>query len=342
MKVAITKIGANITFSSSNKSAANADILYALRTLGTKGNEITIVTHKTRNTVLPKQLKFQEIQGTKTFDDFDCVLVFNGSINFFGGAEDPNLLALYKALHHTSKRIFWIQTDGAMYMQKLQPLIWKRPWYDASQDYSIDEGQIVYLTQGRDIDKMRNAVLSKKNAYNPDLIVHYPWEKTILSNWEKKIKVTNPPFSQREFTFGFGGATRNAYKKKKIETWYNKPNTLLFGNLRGVVAPFAHMESKVSYQQMIPMMERCKATVIFGDELYNNNFRTLREYESILAGCLVLFDKEFNTDSPYAITPKDTIMITEELAQNQRREVLESYNTLEMRTVLNEMLEQLI
>lgn len=352
MRIAITKIGANITFSNQNASAANADILYALRTLGAKRNEITIVTHKTRNTQLPKVLKFQEIQDTRDFNKFDCVLVFNGAYNFFGGAEDPNLIALYKALSNTAKRIFYVQTDGAMYFQKLWPLIEKREWaqkYNSAM-FHVNPGNVVYLTQGRNLDKMYDKLDKVKNKCGPSQMFHFPWERTILTAHEKHFTKPLIPHADREYDLAFGGATRNSYKRKKIEKYYNSPKlkTLLFGNLRGVTAPNADMKPKVGYQQMIPTMMKARGTVIFGDELYNNNFHTLRIYESLLAGCLVMFDKEFNPAWPFVVDDIDmvefimneSIAKVEELAMEMRANAFEAFQEDNLREVLNELIRK--
>lgn len=300
MKIAIAKIGANITFSSVNKSAAMADIKYALRVLGVVENEITICTHRTRNTLIPKPLSFCEIGDCDNFNDFDCVLVFNGSINFFGGAEDRNLLALYKALSKTTKRIFYVQTDGQLPFKKLWPMIRNRPWqsieHSGEADYEIDGFNVTYLTQGRSRIKTIGHINSKAEHILPKEIVHYPWERCILHNHKKWFSEPKD-FSDRQYQLGFGGVTRNAYKRKLIEKYYDSSqlDTLLFGNLRGVTMKYTEIKPKVSYQECIPLMNKCQATVIFGDELYNDNYHTLRMYEAILAGCIVFVDSKFDS-----------------------------------------------
>ena len=298
MKIAITKIGANITFSPNNGSAANADILYALRAMKGNRHEFTICTKKTSNTVLPKSLGLADIRGVQHFNDYDCVLVFNGSINFFGGVCDDSLLALYRALHKTNIPIIFVQTDGALYFQDLWPLIHKREWAKGlfPLDYEVNPNNVYYLTQGRDVNKTIEFLKTAKNAIQPTNVYHFPWEQTILCSAETdKVGLIKP--SERIYDLGFGGYIRNSHKQRRIERYYDEVDlkTLLFGNLRGIKLQHTKVLPKVSFQSMVGYMSDCKASVIVGDYFYNDHFHTLRMYENLLAGCAVLIDRQLDT-----------------------------------------------
>jgi len=296
MKLAIAKIGATITFSANNSSAANADILYFLRQLEIDNHDITIITHKTRNTKIPKRIKFLEVAKTPNIEEFDALLVFNGSINFFGGACDPNLLALYNMMRCSTIPIVYVNTDGQLYFKQLWPSIWKRDWAQNlhQNDYWVDPTRVSYLTQASDKARLEKFIDSKDDAIKPDSIRHYPIARTILAKHEKFIPKNETPYHLKTYDLGFGGATRNTYKRKRIEHYYNHPNTLLFGNLRGVTAPLAKMQAKCSYQHFIRMMMMCKSTVIVGDEFYEDNHCTLRFYESLLADCVTYIDRRMD------------------------------------------------
>jgi hypothetical protein len=298
MKIAITKIGANITFSPNNGSAANADILYALRTMKGHRHEFTVCTKKTSNTVLPKSIGLSDIRNCKSFNDFDLVLVFNGSINFFGGVCDDALLALYRALNNTKVPIVFVQTDGALYLQELWPLIQKREWAKglSASEFFVDPKNVYYLTQGRDYSKTLEFLKSAKNAIVPTSIHHFPWEQTILSGAEIEKCGTIKP-SERLYDLGFGGYIRNSHKQRRIERYYDEVDlkTLLFGNLRGIKLQYTKVLPKVSFQSMVGYMSDCKASVIVGDYYYNDHFHTLRMYENLLAGCAILIDRQLDS-----------------------------------------------
>lgn len=356
MKIAICKIGANITFSSGNKSAANADILYFLRQLEIDDHDVTIHTHKTRNTFIPKRIGFEEIQETQSFDIYDKVLVFNGSINFFGGAPDPNLFALYRALARTSGcPIIYVNTDGALPFKQLWPIIRHREWAQGMTEYEFDieEMNVHYLTQGRNVAKMIELVQRKPEHIIPAGFNHYPLYQTILAKHEKFIKPNEQQFEFRPYDLGFGGYTRNTYKRKRIEHYYNSRhwNTLLFGNLRGVTAPNTKIMAKCSYQQFIKRMHYCRATVIVGDEFYEDNFFTLRMYESLLADNMVFIDERLDPDHDfymgddqfYVNTPKYMGIDTKNYLDwsSHKRRILGDYDWEYQRDYLVELLDEI-
>lgn len=301
MKLAIAKIGANITFSRGNASAANADIMYFLRQLEVEDHDITFHTGITRNTMIPKRVgDVVDIKETEDFNGYDRVLVFNGAINFFGGACDYNLLSLYKALRRTdSTPIVYVHTDGNMPFRQLWPLIHKRPW--AQQMFEelveIDPEKVFYLTQGCNERKMEKMLLSKPENINPARVVFYPLASTIMAKHEQFFRKNPIPFEVRPYDLMFGGATRNTHKRKKIEKFYSREdlNTCMFGNLRGVTVPHK-INGKVAYQQVVPKYFNSKATVIIGDQFYENNFVTLRYYESLLADNIIFIDEELDLD----------------------------------------------
>lgn len=360
MKIAIAKIGATITFSQRNGSAANADILYALRTLKSVA-QFTICSKRTANTVIPKALNFQNLSQTDDFNDFDCVLVFNGSINFYGGQQDNNLLALYKALAKTHKPIIYVQTDGALFFKQLWPLISHRDWAKdlVKEDFYINRKNVYYITQGISLELMNVLIEQTPHAINPIAIFHYPWERCILTKHHIHFPVELRKFASRKYDLGFGGYIRNTHKKKRIEHYYDSPNlnTLLFGNLRGISLNHTKVEPKVSYQQFVSNMENCRSTVIVGDKIYNSNFHTLRMYESLLAGCLVLIDRQLdplvtfyhhepNGEELLVDNVQDVASIlrspdVEELAENLRYNIICRYSQENMISHFKDIMENI-
>ena len=301
-KLLVAKIGANITFSSSNKSAANADILYFLRTLDHSQFEVTIVTHHTRNTLIPKPLIFKEIEDSDwSFDDYDSILIFNGSINFFGGAESLGLKGLYQKLANSAIPIRWANTDGALLFKQIEPLVSKRDW---RKDYMngqmhIDPKRVTYLTQARHTETIANLIQSNVNHVQAPKVEHFPWDKTIWSKHQNYFRKKITPMSKRQWHVIYGGAPRNTYRRKRIEFFYgalpDSLNVKLFGNLTSLKVDNCLVAGKVSYQQFVKETMEGKSTIIIGDEFYEDNFYTLRMHESILAGTIVLIDNKFDS-----------------------------------------------
>jgi len=358
MRIAICKGGTNITFSKSNRSAANADILYALRQIDPKAIDVTIVTKKTRNTYIPDVLSFIDINDVD-FDAFDIVLLFNFSINFFGGAEDPNLLNLYRKLSKTNTSIIYAQTDGQLPFKQLWPSIQNREWAQSysESEFFIDPAKVVYLTQGQNLLKVHKEIEKKEDNIKPRGMLHYPWAQTILAGITLAKYEGYKGFDERPYDLAFGGATRNAHKRKKIEKYFTDPMfcNLLFGNLRGILDyPHVTKHKAVSYQNFIPTMKKARGTIIIGDKHYENNYFTLRMYESIIAGCLTYIDRDLDTymnfyqskypelyiDKPSQIMEFDSH--AETLAKESTNFILTNYNECTEREKLHAALRDCI
>jgi hypothetical protein len=330
MKIAICKGFTNISFSKNNKSAASADIEYFINQLG-NSIDIDIVSGKTSNTVIPNELGFVELK-TVDFNQYNLIVLFNFNINFFGGAENESGIELYKALSRSDTKIAYIQTDCRLPFQKLWPLIQGKPWAEKykESDFYIDENRITYITQGSDLEKVKTT-LSKKNLYSFANMYHYPIAETILAKYEIPSRLID----ERIWDLGFGGATRDAHKVKKVKKYFTNPKfkNYVFG---GIKLDGVDVHPKVSYQEMISTMMSCKGTVIVGDKHYEDNYFTLRIYESILAGCLTYIDYDFDTKQKfyqgkypelYIKSTDDIIHLNNiELAKDANDFILTSYN----------------
>ena len=345
MKIAICKGGTNITFNEKNKTAANADILYALRQLEVKDHEVSIVTQKTRNTKIPNVVKFVELSEAR-FDDYDVVMLFNFSINFFGGADNPAITTLYRKLAQCETPIAYIQTDGAMPFIQLWPSIQGRDWkVGTEKDYYIDPSRVTILTQGRKLEMCEHEYNIKANSIIGNFL-HYPWYETILA---KHKEIPYIPFKDRDYSLAFGGAIRNSHKEKKLRQFYmdDRFKVLMFG---GAAKKFNHSHitshKAVPYQEMVNKMSNSRGTVIVGDKHYNGNYFTLRMYEAILANCQVFIDEEldpyhefYGSDCDNYITKPSQIKFDEEHSNELNKFKLASYNYGQRKLMLESLLE---
>lgn len=349
MKIAICKGFSNITFSKNNRSAGSADIEYFISQLGNKV-DVDIISSRTKNTEIPNNLGFVETAEVN-FDDYDLVCLFNFSINFFGGKENVGGIDLYRKLSKSSTNIAYIQTDARLPFQKLWPAIKGRDWASEykESDFVIDQSRVTYITQGRDLDKVKS-ILTKDSMQEANKFIHYPIAETFLSN----VVEFNPLLAlinQRPYDLGFGGATRDSHKVKKVKQFYVNPemNNYIFGGID--LGPEVTVNPKVSYQNMISTMSKCKGAVIVGDKHYEDNYFTLRMYEGIVAGCLTYIDKDFDTTQEFYdgkfpelyISKKEEIvhLNNKELISESNRYIIGKYNFEKSRDNLISLLESI-
>lgn len=308
MKLGIMKLGATITWSQVSKTAANFDvhsIVGCLKAKDQKGDyDLTVITRKTRNTKIPKDLKFAEIEKIDINTlGLDALLVFNGNVNFFGGAEAPDQIMNYVHMNNFKGPVIYVQTDGQLQLTQIWPAMWKKDWSSnwAEDLVTITRDDIIYLTQARDIDKVYSLTHSKNSVpVKKENIHHFPIEQAIMCKPVHKIKQ-----HEKEFDLIYGGAIRGGQRKKLLTKYYfglEDNNVCLFGAMKEKDFPVHHMQirpqfrSKVNHSDFMSAMTKGKATCIIGDEWYSNNMHTLRIYETILANVVCFVSTEFDAN----------------------------------------------
>lgn len=303
-RIAVMKIGANITWSKSAMSASNFDITSICELLE-PFYHICLISRKTRNTIVPKgDYFFKDIRDVKDINKgyFDHLLVFNGNVNFYGGQESVDQILIYKLINDFDGPVHYMQTDGQLFLKQIWPAIackdWASNWKET--DLTITRNDIHYISQGHNIEKTRKYIESKKGI-RPYAITHFPLEQAILCGEHVTAK---PPNWLAEYDLIYGGAPRSGARRKKLLNFYahNNLKTYMFGainrkNLQPPPGSLIVFGPKVQNNMFISELNRrARATVIIGDDLYDNNFNTLRMYESILAGLLVFIDNRFDPD----------------------------------------------
>lgn len=301
MKIGVLKLGASITWSKISKTAANFDIhslVDILRKYPTM--EIDIVTRNTRNTVLPADLNHQEIMTVDiNAQGYDFLMVFNGNVNFFGGAEAPDQLMNYVHINKFKGKVVYVHTDGQLQLKQIWPSVAAKPWSIKwnESDLVVTRDDIIYLTQARKPERVYS--LCRKPGSVPvklENIHHFPIEQAILYNLEN-IRVVQ---RKKDYDLIYGGSMRGGQRKKLLEKYYFglMHTSCLFGAVKASM--FSSRETsptflgKVDHHQFINAMTRGKATCIIGDEWYFDNMHTLRIYESIIAGIVCFVSKEFD------------------------------------------------
>lgn len=299
MKIGVLKLGASITWSNVSKTAANFDIHSIIDILREDFPDvhIDIITRHTRNTIIPSGLTFQNIMSVDiNTQDYEALLVFNGNVNFFGGAEAPDQLMNYVHINKFKGKIIYVHTDGQLQLKQIWPSVEVKPWASkwTKDQLWITRSDIIYLTQARDLERVYT--LCKKNGSVPvakENIYHLPIEQAILTRSNKIIQ------QPKTCDLIYGGSMRGGQRKKLLEKYYfGQDNAVLFGAIKSSMfscrdkAPT--FMSKVDHHRFMDAMTRGKATCIIGDEWYFNNMHTLRIYETILARVVCFISIEFD------------------------------------------------
>lgn len=327
MKIGVMKIGASITWQKVSKTAGNFDVHSLIDLLRLSPDiYIDIITRNTRNTWLPEDLHFQDIMKVDVnLQDYDALLVFNGNVNFFGGAEAPDQIMNYYHINKFKGKVIYVQTDGQLQLKQIWPSIDAKPWGVKwkKEDIWVQRDDIIYLSQARRPERVFS--LCRKNGSVPvqkELIFHFPIEQAIMCN-EEKIIVKQ---LGKQYDLIYGGSMRGGQRKKLLEKYYfghTAIESCLFGAVQSKMFSTRDIRptflSKVDHHRFMEAMTRGRATCIIGDEWYFDNMHTLRIYETILADVVCFVSNEFDPHRTIFTDPE----LNEFLYVSSRKELCE-------------------
>ena len=304
MKVAVLKLGARIAISSTGTSGGTGETLSIINMLTTSGCEVDAYTKVIDKDITPSDFNVYNIEDTYdyiTADNYDCLVVLNGNVNFFGGAEDRTQILNYVVINSFAGKVFYILCDPNLMLSQIWPSISSKSWaskYNKS-DIEIVRDDIVYISQPRNVEKVHSIANKSVSIAN---VIHYPFEKFPLLTTEPMNFNENA-----EYDLLYGGTFRGGKREKDMIMFYfglDNYNVTMFGNIKesnfklnkqNLTPP--KFEEPVSYDDFTDKMNKSIATVIIGDKLYKElNDLAQRIYESINAGNIVLIDSTYDYD----------------------------------------------
>ena len=310
MKIAILNLSNNIT---AMGTVSSGETIMIGEVLKSANHDVTIISKTdTENTI--------SFENVKDINEYDKLIVVNGSINFFGGVENPIITNNYKLMAQYKDTIYYLFTDIKLPFKQLWPMIEKRGWGYSKEDVWVTS-DIKVISQGRNLDVTRSL---HKNSE----VVHFPLEQYYLF-------LHNDISDEKEKTTDiiYGGSYRSgAREKKMVEYLFDiEPfEATMFGNIREkqfkkvpYTAP-PRFDKKVKISEMRNKLGEGYATLIIGDPLYYDNFITLRVWEAMTSNAVMLIDEEFDSNHKiidderfYVSNKKDLISALDKIKNNE-------------------------
>ena len=335
-KLAVCKIGGRIAFGKVDKdgnvsntrdtSGGNGEAKAIIDIAKKSGKfDITILTKTTSKDYFPPEYTFVDIvkllqeNRIENFieeSDFDVLLLINGSINCFGGAEQSILsdLAIYKMMHFFKKKIVFCSCDICIpFVSDILKTIAAKEWSSKykQDDFDLSGKTFYMLTQARDLDALHRILSSKKgNVFNRENIENFSFEKFPCENQLQHASANPSP----SYDLLYGGTLRAGRRIKKIVNWYyNHPslNIELFGNMDqdkiDVVAKKQYgifhkpkFNDPVNYLENSKKMNQALATIVIGDDMYEETSTVQqRAYEAMCANVITFIDEKL--DRPHNV-----------------------------------------
>ena len=367
MKVAVIKLGSRISFNANDTSGGNGEARSIIKMLKGGGADVHIFTKILKKDNLLPDYHWHNL--TEILDDvvlktrygrsfmglpsgsyplqeynkpentpFDALIVLNGNVNFFGGAEDPEQLLNYKIINHFSGPVFYIYCDPELTLKQVWPSVAKKPWGNkwAEADLSITRKDIIYLSQPHDV-KMISESFNPKNEILPGKIQHFPFEKFPCLN--DQLSMNASP----EVDLSYGGTMRGGKRAQKMVKYYfGHPEDIsveMFGKIdledfSKINKVSSHVlffraptfTGPIRYDEMLPKMNKAMCHVVIGDPYYEKiNDMAQRAYESIWSNVVTFIDSDL--DSLRRVYGRDK-ELADFLYVSERQEVSEKIQLL--------------
>ena len=339
MKVGIIKLGSRISYGGRDTSGGNGEVRSIIKILQTADIEVNVFTKTLDKDDLIDSIAWYDINlGHEIVNDIglDALLVINGNVNFFGGAEDRSQILNYHIINNFKGKVFYILCDPALQLKQIWPSIAKKPWGSKykEKDINITRTDISYISQPYRVDLLIDII--KKNGIEINHASYFPFEKFPCLN----SQLEPLPHNKLESDISYGGTMRGGKREKKMIEFYfgysEDINVEMFGKIDSddfnpkKVSSFREprFSGSVKYDEFLPKMNKALSTVVIGDPLYEElEDINQRVYESIWAGVVTFIDAGFDTQKRVYTLDDD---LKEFLYVTDRVDVEDKVNMLKM------------
>lgn len=261
-----------------------------------EGHDVTLATLKDTDIAVA--------YNNLNVNSFDKVLLMNSIIDFPGGEENLYIEGLFEFLKPYKGKIYNLLVDLAIPFQQLYPKIKGREWckYKSADEIDLDN-EFIIISQCKNTSVVKS-IYEKSNIKIAD-IRYIP-----LNEWV--LHTNDYAENSGKVDLIMGTSFRGGRRKKKYQDYFFGRNLTveLFGSIqeknfnenqvKELTKPIFTSKLK-NCNEIINKNATGFATVIIGDPLYNNNMKTLRIGESLLANCITFIDEEF--DSTHELYP---------------------------------------
>lgn len=339
MKIGVIKLGARITWET-DAAVGPGEAISICKALKRGGAEVHVITKILKKDTLDPSLTWWNILGSEGFegsgvdqavlDNLDALLVINGNVNFFGGAEDAAQIMNYGVINNFKGPVIYVMCDPELPLLQIWENVSKKPWgmNYREADINITRGNIHVLSQPFAVDKVEARWRAKKGTAPIDSVFHFPMERfPLLNDWMK-------PSADTKVDLLYGGTTRGGRRVPNLFKWYwNLPSDIsveIFGkidqddflkhpklNERLCQGKLGHVlvsgdtppafTGMVKYCDVLPKMNTSIAHLVTGDPSYEElDIIPQRTMECIAAGNVVFIDA--NMDTSRRIYPPESLV----------------------------------
>jgi len=294
-KVAVIKLGSRIV--NKGTSGGSGEALSILRILTTTNKNVHYFTKMLAKDPAIESATGHQILEEQPDESYTDLVIINGNVNFFGGAEDEAQIMNYRIINNFKGNIYYMYCDPELYLKQIWKSVSSKEWGSKykEKDIHITRDDIVYIHQPYDIEPFKASIekVIKPKSYQFFDFYKFPLLNDRLEfDYSKKIK-----------TLGYGGTLRGGKREPKIlEFCFGVEDSYVFGPI--TLAKFKNnkpsygeppvFEKAVEYSEYLNKMNEFKCSINIGDKKYNNRTLNQRIYEAVLSNCISFIDIEMD------------------------------------------------
>ncbi len=307
MKLALIKLGARVSYGEKDTSGGSGEARMIIQILRKSGCQVDVYTKLSKKDTYPldEELNFYNISESYeniNNHDYDALIVVNGRVNYFGGAEDRDQILNYWLINNFNKKVFYFYCDPSLTLSQTWPSVAKKVWAKNWQekDINITRKDIIYISQPYNLKEVKKVV--DKGSIEISNILHFPFEK-FPCLLEKLPMKKNPSLD-----LSYGGTMRGGKRAKKMVKFYfgysDKINVEMFGKITAEDLEKVKLKNgsprepifsgTVPYAKFQEKMNDTLSHVVIGDEWYEGNDFAQRIYESIWASVVTFIDVDMD------------------------------------------------
>lgn len=299
--IALIKLGSRITINS--KSVAMGETESVIKILNNCGYKVNCFTSILKSDIKSDYIFDLESNIINIINNHKILVILNGNVNFFGGAEDRLQILNYKVINKFKGNIFYFLIDPKLILKQIWNSIENKIWKDnySKDDIYITRTDINYVAQLRNISEFKSII--GKIGINIKNIYTFEFEKfPLITMTDEVIDIDN-----LNYDILYGGTFRNGSREDDmIKYYFDIPEDIkveFFGNIE--VSQFN--TSKISnlkppkfnkfenYCDYNKKMIQSMSTIIIGDKIYKKlDNLAPRIYESIKIGNVLFVDESYD------------------------------------------------
>lgn len=341
LKTAIVCLSGN-RISLSAKNVRTVDLIYLRKYLLDQlgRSKVDFVSKKTAK---EKDIDFFKDIYETNLSDYDEVCLYSATFNPFGGYILSESIEVLKQLYNFTGKIWYFLADPKMPNLDFAQLLKSRlkdgklkttndPEYTGLTSQWLDDWsekvfpRIATAYPGLDYDiyynlysdKIKNVSESRKKTI--ELAKDYDWFYLPLFDYyainEKlDLKLKDYNFNEKKYDLVYFGNNRHNERNQIIKKLYSNKNLSKFFIGFNPELENCKFEEYVEHDKLFEMLGKdCLATVVVGDNLHNNNFKTARFFEAMLCDVVAFISTTYDKDKKFIKNEKlkDFIYVSDE------------------------------